>query len=313
MRKAGRELVSLNIGEALAAQGGLGNFGEAGLKGAMYRWLTPLCLIAASAPTAQEQALRELHALDVRIATLTDRLAVSGASLCPRKVRRWPLVLEDAALYPKGERQVATALYSLGNYPVITSPESLAGFAVTAIDGRPLGAANPRAPHDRIDQIESAVERGADLTMVKAGISRRVTPPGQMGCPSRSQVLPSTKRIARADGQIVQISTSVIAATANDHELAFILAHEMAHNILGHQAMLDRTGRKAINVRSTEIDADRLGLRLMKSAGFDPRSAAPFWARYGRGLSEGIFSDGTHMRGKERVAFLTEEAAKLAQ
>ncbi len=279
----------------------------------MVRLFAALSLLAAMPLSDREQVLRELHGLDVRVANLTDRLAMGGRSLCRRTVPRWPLVLEDAALYLGAERDVAVRVYGLGEVPVITSPLAWAGFAVTEIEGKSVGPPDRGDPHSRIDKIDEAVEAGATLTVLKNGQSQHVKPLSRMGCPSRPQVIPSRKRNAAADGKIIQITTAVILETTDDDELAFVLAHEMAHNVLEHKALLDVQGRKAANIRMTEIEADRFGLQLMKAAGFDPRAAARFWARFGRGLGEGIFSDGTHMRGRERVTFLTEEARKLTQ
>jgi beta-barrel assembly-enhancing protease len=279
----------------------------------MFRMLAPLLLIAAAAPAQMEQMLKDLHGIDVRIANLIDRIAVGGAALCPLKVRRWPLVLEDAATTRGAEREAATRLFGLGAFPVISHPEALAGQAVVAIDGKAIGPAVAKAPHGRIDQIEEAIERGATLTLIKAGKTLLMAPPPRYGCPSRAQVVPTSKHIAEAADGIIVISTAIIDKAVGDEELSFTIAHEMAHNILQHKAVLDRVGRKTANILATEIEADRLALKLMKASGFDPAAAARLWAHYGTGLADGILSDGTHLRGKERAAFLRAEAAKLNQ
>ena len=51
----------------------------------------------------------------------------------------------------------------------------------------------------------------------------------------------------------------------------------------------------------------------LKAAGYDPMAAARFWTRFGKKTGAGIFSDGTHLRTRDRVRLLTDEAAKLAQ
>jgi beta-barrel assembly-enhancing protease len=284
----------------------------------MFRQLIPLALIALSAapapPIAGRQAvLRELNALDIRVANMADRIAVRGVSLCPKPVRRLAVVLEDAALYSGEERSAAIQLFGLGESPAFTYPATLAGYSVTAIGDRPIGAAIRKRPRARIDAIEQAIEAGAVLTIQKDGVTRRLGSSPNSGCPSRVQVLPSNKKDAKADGDVVQINSGIIAETQDDDELAFIIAHEMAHNILHHPAHLNKVGRTAKTIYPTEVEADRLGLKLMRAGGFDPLAAARFWARFGEKTDAGIFSDGTHMRAGMRAIFLRDEAQKIAQ
>jgi beta-barrel assembly-enhancing protease len=147
------------------------------------------------------------------------------------------------------------------------------------------------------------------LRFRRNGAERVVSITPEPGCRSRVQIIPGKKRNASADGFYVQLTNVMIAEAADDNELAFIIAHEMAHNILGHQAQLDRTGRSAKAVRASESEADRLGIRLMHDAYFDPYAAARFWARFGAKTGHGILSDRSHLRTKPRVALL-EAAAR---
>ncbi len=257
--------------------------------------------------------LHELNALDIRVATIADRIAIRGIAFCPKPARRLPYVLEDAALYSGAERSVAVRMFGLGAYPVFTYPSSLAGMAVTAIGGQAIRAATRKTRRTRIDAIEKAVEAGATLTLQKGDATRRLGPSPNTGCASRVQVLPSNRLNAKADGDVVEITSATIAEAQDDDELAFVIAHEMAHNVLGHPASLNKIGRSAKHVFTTEVEADRLGLRLMKAAGFDPAAAARFWVRFGNKTDAGLFSDGTHMRVGTRTAFLRDEATKIAQ
>jgi predicted Zn-dependent protease len=96
---------------------------------------------------------------------------------------------------------------------------------------------------------------------------------------------------ARADGTRVFISTALTTFAEADDELALILAHELAHNILEHRVRFDREaparrvfGNFAVapsSLAAAERDADRWGLYLMARAGFDEGVAAPFWRRFG--------------------------------
>ncbi len=71
--------------------------------------------------------------------------------------------------------------------------------------------------------------------------------------------------------------------------MALVMAHEIAHNLLGHPARLEQEkvphgflrgfGKNAARVRATEEEADRLGIKLLVSSGYDLSAAIPFWRR----------------------------------
>jgi predicted Zn-dependent protease len=113
----------------------------------------------------------------------------------------------------------------------------------------------------------------------------------------------------------------MFAEFRGDDELAAILAHELAHNILGHRAVLDaqgvsrglfgRIGKNAAKIRETEIAADRLSLTLMRDAGYRMAAAPEFWARFEKKHGSGIFADATHLNGRRRVDMLNAEIARI--
>ena len=140
-------------------------------------------------------------------------------------------------------------------------------------------------------------------------------------CPSWFKFTDSDKRIANADGNWVTISSFFADYAENDDELAAVIAHETAHNILKHSKFLNaqkvnrgffgQFGKSAGRIKATEIEADRLSVWLMANAGYDPNAAIRFWSRFGKKYGKGIFSASTHYRWKKRVALLEEEIAKM--
>jgi beta-barrel assembly-enhancing protease len=273
-----------------------------------------------------EEGLVSLQRADARVAAIGWKLATANAALCPPQAGQSGIRLHALRLYAPESRQAAEKLFGLDDRPsvLVVVPHSAAfqaglrtGDKIATINGRHLPPVEAgRDGADRIARLEdelSTARGGITLDIDRAGMRRKINFASDPGCESRFELLPSGKLNARADGETVRITTAVVNETRDDAELAFVIAHEMAHNIAGHPALLKAQGRSAGRVRETEIEADRMAIRLMRGAFYDPYAAARFWARFGKKTGYGIFSDGTHLRTKARVRLLTEEAARPAQ
>ncbi len=70
------------------------------------------------------------------------------------------------------------------------------------------------------------------------------------------------------DGAI--IVTSGLIRSLSDEQLSLVIAHELAHHVLGHV-------REAYS-EANELDADRQAIYYMRAAGLDYESAARSWA-----------------------------------
>ena len=102
---------------------------------------------------------------------------------------------------------------------------------------------------------------------------------------------------------------------------AAAVAHELAHNILGHRARLDAAGvdrgllqqfgRNARLFKQTEIEADRLSPWLMANAGYDPRAAVRFWTAFGQRAGRPLLQAGTHPRWQDRAASIEREVRAI--
>ncbi len=66
----------------------------------------------------------------------------------------------------------------------------------------------------------------------------------------------------------ILISRSLIERLENEAQLAFIVAHEMAHNLFLHEEQPHRTRREL------ELEADRYGLSITTRAGYSAQAAA---------------------------------------
>jgi metalloendopeptidase OMA1, mitochondrial len=105
-------------------------------------------------------------------------------------------------------------------------------------------------------------------------------------------------------GGKMAVYTGILPVAQTEAGLAVVMGHEIAHVIARHgtKAMTRQTGAAALiqillkgdaqNIaglasnllnlrfgRGAEMESDRMGLRIMALAGYDPRVAASFWSR----------------------------------
>lgn len=300
-----------------------------------------LALLAVSASEAQQpaqSALVAMRALDARVATIGHRLAVASQSWC--RDREWlpGIALHDLSQYGAAERPAAIRAFGLDRGPAILAlaaagPAERDGLAVddvvVEIEGGPPPRAElgPSGTFTGMEQIlaafDTAFADGTALLRIRRGeAARDVTVRAERGCATRFQVVPRRSLNAYADGRYVQLTTAIVDYVADDGELAAVLAHEFAHNVLRHRARLDAAGvargffgnfgRNARLIRETEEEADRLSVWLLDRAGFDPAATIRFWSRFGRrGLN--IIGSPTHGGWGGRVARFETEIATMRQ
>jgi hypothetical protein len=274
-------------------------------------------LLAAATPDPFAYTAARTHAVAYQLAT-------RNAERCETARGWWTgFAAESLAQYAPSVRAGVARESGIAAEPSITLivPGSAAeraglkaGDVIERVNGTALPTALPRkASYAPIQQLEGLLHTPKAQLVVRRGGERvDIALLPAAGCASRLTIKSSRSLNARADGTYLEVTTAAAAFAADPDELAFLIGHEMAHNILGHPALLDRIGRKASTIRPTEMEADRMALTLMKGAGYDPLAAARFWTRFGKATGFGILSDGTHMRTGPRIAFLRDEAAKLA-
>lgn len=290
--------------------------------------LASLLLIAAAPSASDIELLKGLQQRDARVAALAGRLALNNADSCPVKAPLRGFLIHHIGQYAPALRDAARQAFGLGERVEILAlvPESAAeraglrfGDALVALNGTLLDLpATPRsasfAPVAEVEaRLDAALAAGqVELDIRRDEQQRTIRFVAEPACPALVEVLPGRKLNAWADGKRVQMTTAVIDQTRDDDELAFVIAHEMAHNILGHAARLKAGKRKVALIREHEAEADRLAVRMLAGAGFDPLAASRFWARFGQKTGAGLFSDGTHMRTRDRVHFLYTLAVEQA-
>lgn len=300
------------------------------------------------APAAHADEPRDLviygafRAMDARVATIGYRLATRNVDYCRERQPATGLILSDIALYPAGQRLAAARAYStsVATGPIFVaavakaSPAYAAGLrtghTVLAINGEPLATITPLGDGDyaRMAAIESAMPRWLDdgeITVSVASTSATTIVPVKSApaCTSIFQVKASAKLGAAADGRYVQITAPLVDFAGEDDELAAVLAHELAHNILRHRSRLDAAninrgllqefGRNARLTRATETEADRLSVWLLAGAGYDPMAAVSFWTRWNKERGKPLIASATHGRTSRRIAAIKKEIAEMVR
>ncbi len=302
----------------------------------MFRRLAPLGLLLALPSAAPAKtlppattadyaaAIGAWQAHDARLLSIGWRLARANAPLCRRTQSAIGLMLRD--IRSDARPNLARAVLGIaGNLAVqavaIGSPAAAAGLRggdeVLAIDGAADTFAGGGsgdslvALHARIDAM-LASQGSLNFTLSRqGGPARTVTIAGETACRSRF-VLQRWGQAAQADGTTVRIAVRLLAETAADDEAAAMVAHELAHNILGHRLRINAQGRNYLTVRRGEREADRLAPWLMANAGYDPAAAPRFIAAWGKRHDPGITRAPTHDSYRDRMTAIAGELTLIA-
>ena len=254
--------------------------------------------------SAPAYAGSSLRAADLRVASVVFRLARYGTPLCRRLEPLTGIVFHHLPEYAPADRPGMISRYGLDRGPGVLaivgdSPAAKvgleAGDVLLSVDGkafvRPPDGTDSKSwrplTDKSEDQLEDSLRAGpADLIVLRGGRERALTLDSLPACFGRVRLAYSNQVNAFSTGHEVVMTTAMLGFVRSDDELAIVLGHELAHQILGHPPMrnadglLAAFGIKAGEYWQREAEADRLGLRLAAAAGYDLEAAIPFWRRY---------------------------------
>jgi len=253
-------------------------------------------------------ALSALRVADAKVAVVAWRLQTANVAMCKNAVLLPGFSIETLDQYSESERANAVAELGFGDLPQASSvvPESAAGKAglksgdaIIAIDGMRLPrTVSRKAGYTRTAAMVRALSAAlAKPPVIVTLISRTISINGDRGCASSVELVPGKQLNALADGQHVQISGAMYQFTASDDELAFVIAHELAHNLFPEAAhVTDGVGQ-----RMAELAADRAAIRMMVCAGYDERAVVPLMERLRR-KNHLSWLAGSHPAWRRRLA-----------
>ena len=269
--------------------------------------------------TAERASIGRYQDADQRLQDVGWQLALGNAAFCSKVVPSIGLQLQDMASY--GAPTIARAALGLKrDFAVQTaargSPAAAAGAFTRNREVSALGQMDPNTvpagaamDWQRLvtvhDHIDTELRQHGRIAVTFADGGAVAAQPVTV-CATRFELL-GAGDTAVADGARVVIGIDFPAFDYDEPVFAGLVAHELAHNVLGHDAWLDRNGRSRTHVRRTEREADRLMPWLLANAGYDPAATAQFFKTYKPGSGGFLFIAGSHDRWPYRAQIASAE------
>lgn len=242
----------------------------------------------------------------------------AGAPLCPKTTLGHGMLLINRQAIQTELRPLAVDRLGLDAHLQVlalapNSPAAHAGLRdgdrILSLNGvaAPQGAA-AIAAFQRVFKQRAAEHAVLRMEVVRDQIRHTVELRAQGICDYGFGLLQSHRLNAYADGANVYITAGMIDFARQDYELAFVFAHELAHNILGHAEKVPNepahTHRPALLApadngkgplqryhKEYEEAADYLGLYAVALAGHRVEQVPYFWRRVAARLPQLIAPD----------------------
>lgn len=290
------------------------------ITGALF--LLAFTTLARAQDDAVDPGMAALAAADARVARLAWVLQTANVALCPADVRAIPgFAVQSLSQFGAKDRVRAARFYGDDPHPIVSAVAAQSGAAraglrtgdiILSINGLPTPDVLPgRASYDAVGETEARIDTAlahapVRLSLRRAGRTFDMVIVGDRGCASRVQLVPHGSINARADGRYIQIDGDMLDFVRSDDELAAVMAHELAHNILHHHR--DDTVQRITKAqsRANEYAADQLGVWLYARAGFDLAAQLPLFSRLKAKVGGGLFPDRFHPGWNDRIARIAD-------
>ncbi len=302
----------------------------------------PVTTTPSAPPVSVTNGLERYMEQRARVESVGFRLRKSAAGYCEKQRQTRPdlgLIVWSLANFPSEEdRTHLQSAFSLTDAVTVAlavenAPASEAGLKPGAV----ITHVNDEAVHagkgatERFITLSNAAARKGSVRLRIAGGGDVTVKPDTV-CEFPTLLVRSPEINAAADGHVLAVTTGLFDLTQSDDELALILGHELAHNILGHLKNTPTEQRKPGGildafVRATigsavagtvsppfslanEKQADYAGLYFMARAGFDVTAAETFWQRLNE-TTRATSVAKTHPSGAERLKALEATIAEI--
>lgn len=262
---------------------------------------------------AAQETLKTMVALQDRLSRVSAPLLINNADLCRTQARNLlGFTAQNRYSYPGEYSDAATAVLGYGERLQISSVLAGSGAARVGLrKGDSLIAVEDQALHGGPDAEAQAAEvlgplvgnRAAlNLTISRDGLPQTLNVPVTRACAIRIQLGNADNINSYADGQRVAITRGMMHFAQSDEAIAYVLARDIAHNVLGHAGAMRQTstqgsmidnlvrakpdtslliGGGGIKPVPQDLDAaaDTLAIYMLARAGYNIDRAKPFWQR----------------------------------
>lgn len=273
----------------------------------MVAGMFALSVLAMPAPAAASGTAAESAPGEMRVATVAYRLAIANRAHCDAFLEPQPgfLIQHEA-----GQTMTVTAVFS-------GSPAEEAGLQVgdrlSAVNDQDLADASHLHQHQL---LHTAIQDGP-VNLRVTGREGEVQFAPENGCRMNVTLVEDEGVNAWADGTGIRLTTGLLTRCKSDDDLALVLGHELAHNLLRHSERI--AGRSALSgllpaggaawqeLHDSEEEADRVAVSLAMAARYDLTGAEAFMDSL---LDRSIVDSQTHPGADRRLALLREAIAQ---
>lgn len=233
----------------------------------------------------EASAFAEMERLHSRLWDIAYPVLAQNTELCPKTRPDIGAVTHSLKTYPKDMREAAAREIGASETPTVRrvikgSAAETAGLkpgdVLLSESGKPISA--------RSKALREQLAQGATDLRVRRGteeLSVTVTP--REICDYGVKLSMGSTINAYANGRTITMTSGMMNFTQSDDELALIVAHELAHNTMGHIRKI--VGNMIVSgfatryTRPFESEADYVGLYYLVRAGYNPEGTEDLWQR----------------------------------
>jgi len=303
-------------------------------------------LSAQEAAVQRKLAVESLMERTDRLAAVAYPLLEANAEICGERVTNhagvWMMTRDEL---DSQWRATYAELFGVTDRPTVVSvtpgsPADRAGLrpgdVVTSINGRSVGSgkAAMEAIFTAIDGIGNQ-EGSINFAVERDGKSLLATVRTARVCDYEVLLVESSETNAFADGEHIMVTNGMLRFVENDDQLALIVAHELAHNAMGHieaqqgnrmaGAVVDaiigaltgvnpgvfaQAGQMAYS-QEFEAEADYVGLYMIARAGRPVEEAPALWRMMAAEHPDAIGRAYTHPATENRYLLLDATAREI--
>ena len=269
--------------------------------------LGPLCFLAACATPHYDSRGISSEGIGpppfVRLHDVAFPLLVAAADWCPLDQEQTYGFLIVEIKPSHGQTEVGGGPGTSVVYVHPQSPAASAGVLprdrLVRINERTVDGMSAEEVSQLIRRLTVARIQPLQLEVVREGLRHTLSLMAVPACQFSVQLVESDQIKGIADGRQIGVTTGTMRVVGSEDELAWVVAHEIAHNVLNHsqnarlQLMLNTFLSATIGAsgdlagtmpprRSLEARADYVGAYIVARAGYDVRAIKQFWRRLER-------------------------------